>query len=163
MKSLVVIFSVLTIFSGVIGCKSKTWTDKQRKEFEDQCLKTETFSNMIVLFQGFENTEFDSVSVIEYSGNQVVDSFKIDVPKAENPTDKERKERSASISREMNIKYSYHFRIPGHEPYVLSEIKMVMWPQYTNDGEGWGCQPGDFKIDGQRFEKNANPTFVKRK
>ncbi len=27
--------------------------------------------------------------------------------------------------------------------------------------EGYGCEMGDYKIDGIRFELNANPDFVK--
>lgn len=71
-------------------------------------------------------------------------------------------ERSATIERKMNIKYTYQFIIPGQKPYTLSNMKMIMWAQFTMTSEGYGCVLGDYNIDGKRFTHQRNPTFIKR-
>jgi hypothetical protein len=156
------ILFILTVFTILICCNNKHWTEEQRKAFETQCSKTETFSNVTILFKGFDNNEFDSILVREYNNTTLLDSFKVFVSKSQSPDEKERKERSATISRTMNIKHKYHFIIPGQKPYELANMKMIMWAQYTMNSEGWGCVMGNYTIDGVKFEHDANPTFIKR-
>jgi len=157
-----VILYVLALCTLFTGCSNKRWSEKQRKEFESKCSQTETFSNVSIQFKGFDNNEFDSIMVKEYNNTDVLDSFKVFVFPAQSPDEKERKERSATINRTMNIKYKYHFIIPGQKPYELANMKMIMWAQFTMNSEGWGCVMGNFTIDGVKYEHDANPTFVKR-
>lgn len=143
------------------GCFNN-WTAEDRKKFEAECLLTETFNNVVFLFRGFDNNEFDSITVKEYKDSVLLDSFKVFVRPAQSPTDKEIKERRVTIDRPMNVKYRYHFIVPGQRPYELVDMKMVMWAQYTMTSEGWGCEMADYTIDGEKFEDRPNPTFLKR-
>jgi len=166
MKTKVIKFTATLSFVSLLiiltCCGNSQWSDEKRKKFETECSQTQTFNNVIFQFRGFDNNEFDSIMVKEYNGSTISDSFKIFVSPAQSPSEKERKERSATISREMNIKYNYQFIIPGQEPYVLANMKMIMWAQYTMNSEGWGCVMGNYTIDGIKFEHDANPTFTKR-
>ncbi len=143
-------------------CFNSSWTEKQRKEFETKCSQTDTFNNVVFQLRGFDNNEFDSIWVKEYNDTALLDSFKVFVRPAQSPSDKERKERSVTIDRAMNIKYKYLFMLPRQKPYELANMKMIMWAQYTMTSEDWGCVMGDYTIDRVRFEHNANPTFIKR-
>ncbi|MBL7950410.1 MAG: hypothetical protein JNM62_01715 [Flavobacteriales bacterium] len=151
----------LFISTFVIGCglHNGDWSEERRNEFEAECSKTDTFSSMVIALRGFENSEFDSIRVREFDGDLLVDSFGMKVDRMH---DKLRKERLASIHRKMNVKHTYRFLVPGQEPFILADMKMVMWAQYTMGGEGWGCVMGDYTLDSVRYEHNANPTLVKR-
>ena len=157
---IVVAISILIISN--TSCSRKEWTDEQRKEFDKNCSQTDTFANVIFDFRGFDNNEFDSVLVKEYNDTILVDEFKIFVRQAQSQYDIEQKNRSFLIARTMHTKHTYHFIVPGQEPFVLANMKMVMWAQYTESSEGWGCEMGNYTIDGVRFEYNANPMFIKR-
>lgn len=156
-----IVFILITLFS-LTSCFNTSWTPEQRKEFETKCNQTDTVHNLVCLFYGFHNNEFDSILIREYQDTTLLDSFKVFVWPAQSPSDIKRKERSATIRQGLNIKNNYHFIIPGQKPYVLANMKMIMWAQYTMAGEGWGCEMGDYTIDGVRFEHNSNPTFEKR-
>jgi hypothetical protein len=41
-------------------------------------------------------------------------------------------------------------------------MKMIMWPQFTMYDENYGCEMGDYKINGVKFEHNTNPDFIKK-
>ncbi|AWH86681.1 hypothetical protein HYN59_16910 [Flavobacterium album] len=114
------------------------------------------------MFKGFDNSEFDSIVVQEYNNAVLLDSFKMHVRPAENPLDVENKMRSGSTDRFFNVNYQYHFLIPGQKPFILANMKMVMWSQFTMFSEGYGCVMGDYTIDGIHFEHDGNPTFKKR-
>jgi hypothetical protein len=159
----VLIISVIFVMGGCLNSHHKRWTEKEIKDFECQCAKTDTFKNIVVLFNGFESNEFDSVLIKEYKDRTLTDSFKIFVFPSESPWDKEHKSRSGTISRTMNIKYDYDFIIPGQKPYRLSNIKMIVKPQWTMFSEGYGCEPGDFMLDGVKYENVGNPQITKRK
>lgn len=144
------------------SCFNNRWTEEERKAFATKCSCTDTIRNEIFAFRGFENNELDTIQVLEFKDSILLDSFHVIVEPARNAYDLERKERSATIDHLLNIKYKYHFILSDEKPYVLENMKMVMWPQYTQKSEGWGCRMGDYTIDGVRFEHNANPTFIKR-
>jgi len=143
------------------GCFSH-WSEEDREEFEAECTNTKTFSNEVFSFRGFDDAEFYSISVIEYNGTTPIDTFSISVSPARDDFDRKHKRRTGSTDREMNVDYTYHFLIPGQKPYVLSDMKMIIWAQYTMFSEGYGCVMGNYTIDGVRFEQDANPEFVKR-
>lgn len=143
------------------GCFSH-WSDEDRAEFEAECTNTKTFSNEVFSFRGFDDTEFYSIPIVEYKGTTPIDTFSMPVSPARDDFDREHKRRTGSTDREMNVDYSYHFLIPGQAPYVLSDMKMIVWSQYTMFSEGYGCVMGDYTIDGVRFEHDGNPEFVKR-
>lgn len=153
------------IFVFLIGSSCNqhhSWTEKERKDFECNCAKTATFNNLSLVFSGFESNEFDSVLVKEYNNMILLDSFKFFVFPSQDPLEKENKTRSGTISRTMNVKYTYQFIIPGQKPYELANMKMVVWSQWTMNSEGYGCVMGDFSLDGVKFEHVGNPEIKKR-
>ena len=152
------VFITLIILS---GCPSGNWSEEQRKEFESNCSQVDTVANIVVMFSGFGNEEFDSLLVREYHDTILLDSFMIYVWPAQSPQDKQSKLRSATIAHPMCTRNRYHFVVPNMLLYVLADMKMIMWAQYTMGGEDWGCVMGDYTINGVRFKDNANPTFVR--
>lgn len=143
------------------GCFNRHWSEKKRNKFKQECAATETFNSLVVLFKGFGNEEFDSVTVNEFKDSALINSFKIDVDPATSPYDIENKNRMATISRTMNINHKYYFIIPGQAPYKLANMKMVMWAQFSMLSENWGCVMGDYTLNGERFEHSANPVLRK--
>jgi len=162
MKILSTIFLIAILIVSLTSCFNSRWTEEERKEFETKCNQTDTFNNVTFELGGFADNEFDSIMVKDYKDSILVDSFKIFVPPASDSIDRANKHRWASIERTMNIKHKYQFIIPGQKPYELTNMKMVMWAQYTNTSEGWGCIMADYTIDSERFEGVANPGFAKR-
>ena len=121
-------------------------------------MQTDTFKNMVFIFSGFDDSEFKYVTVQDYVDSALVDSFQVLVNAA---YDKTRKIRTADIEKTMNIKHKYLVLVPGHTPYDMANMKMIMWSQYSMTSEGWGCVMGDFTINGKQFKHEANPTFEK--
>jgi len=161
MRNLKYIFSLALVAVLMMSCFNH-WTAQQRVEFELQCTQTDTFHHLSLQFVGFDDNEFDSIRVEEYRDTVFIDSFNIFVSQANRPFEKESRVRSATIDRTMNVHHNYIFSIPSQEPYVLANMKMVMWAQYTMFSEGWGCLMGDYTLDGVRFEQHPIPTFIKR-
>lgn len=157
------IFPLALLMITLTACPfSRDWTEEERAAFRANCAATDSVTNIVVQFRGFRNEEFDSVLVREYSRDSVlVDTFKLYVWPAQSPGDIQRKNRSARIDRWLKLDHTYAFCAGDRKPFILSDLQMVMWSQYTMDGEGWGCVMGDYKIDGEHFEHDANPTFVK--
>ena len=56
---------------------------------------------------------------------------------------------------------SYQFLIKEHEPFVLSDMKIIMKAQFTMYSEGYGCTLGEYKINGI-IKDGANPDFRKK-
>lgn len=138
------------------------WTPERRGKFERECLGAKTFGNVVFILRGFDNNEFDSILVRHYVDSLPKDSFNLHVDKAVGKWEKENKERTIQINRQLNIKDTYEFIIPGQKPYKLSNMKMVVWDQYTMSGEGHGCEMAEYTIDTIKFVDRPNPTFVKR-
>ncbi|MES2515857.1 MAG: hypothetical protein V4580_17010 [Bacteroidota bacterium] len=159
LKKSAILFLSLTAFT---ACFNNSWTEDERKTFETTCHQTDSVENLVCLFYGFDNSEFDSVLIKEYKDSTLLDSFKLVVNPAQSPSDIKRKERSATIPKKLSIHNSYHFIIPSQTPYVLDNMNMVMWAHFTMSGEDWGCVMGDYTLDSVRFEHSSNPTFIKR-
>ncbi|MEN9639012.1 MAG: hypothetical protein RLZZ262_880 [Bacteroidota bacterium] len=154
------VFIFLAMF--LSSCFDTSWTPEEREAFRAKCSQTYETENEIFYFRGFGDDEFDSVWVKAYRESLLLDSFQLHVPPSINQYDRERKIRSTAINRVLDIRNDYHILIPGQKPYVLANMKMIMWAQYTMSGEGWGCVMGDYTIDGVRYEHDAMPTFQKR-
>jgi len=137
------------------------WTEEQRKEFKCKCKQTDTFKNIVIEFRGYDSKEFDSVLIREYKDSVLLDSFKMYVFPSQSPDQKRDKERSGDISHTMNIHHRYEFIIPGNKPFELSNMKMVMWAQYTMNSEGWGCVMAEYTLNGVEFHDSPNPRLEK--
>ncbi len=144
--------AILFFFSE--GCFSR-WSEEERREFKERCFNTDT-THLVFLTDGFHPEEIDTILVRHIKAGTVADSFYVFVGKSETGY------IQSPMYNPINIKGSYEFIIQGEAPYVLSDMKMVMWSQNTMFSEGFGCVMGDYKIDGVRFEHSANPKFIKR-
>jgi len=156
-----IIASIICLLLIATGCSDPVphhqWTEREIKEFECKCSQTDTFNNLIISFTGFGNKEFDSVLVREYQDTLLCDSFKMFVFPATGPWEIKNKKRSGHINRTMNTKYNYQFIVPGHPPYELANMKMIVWSAYP----GYDCVMGDFRMNGIRFQNDANPEIKK--
>lgn len=162
MKKWALLFCLFTAVSMLANCASRSWTPQQRNDFETKCSQTVTVSSLAIGFRGFADNEFSSITVKEYNSNKLLATFKVDVPLAQGQWEKENKSRRATIQRTINLAHTYEFIVPGQKAYRLTDMKMIMWAQYTMNSEGWGCVMGEYSIDGVPFKHDATPTFTKR-
>ena len=139
---------------------STRWTDKQKKEFAQKCSQTDTADNLVFMLTGFKYEEVENIAVHRIHNGFVIDSFYVHADK--NSFDSLRSRYTASIDKPIYTKDTYQFIIPGQKPFVLSNMKMIMWAEFTMFSEGYGCVMGDYKIDSIHFEHDVNPDFVKR-
>ena len=139
----------------------KRWTDNQRREFETQCSQLDTFKNLVVLFKGYGNNEFDSVQVEEYNNGKLSSTFKIHVDQSQGSVNDTTDVRSATIKRTLNKHFQYKFILPRQQQFMLTNMKMTVWPQWTIKSEGYGCVMGSYAINGEKFESSANPMLIK--
>jgi hypothetical protein len=156
MRKTVIILSVLALIS---SCTTR-WTEKQKRAFAENCSKTDTIDGLTFSLTGFTYDEIKNVMIKQIHNGQVVDSFYIQANK--NIYDSLRTRYIASIDKPLYIKDTFQFEIHGQAPYILSDMKMIMWAQFTMFSEGYGCIMGDYKINGVRFEHSANPDFIKK-
>lgn len=156
---------VVNIIFGVTGCffSGNTWTPERKEKFEKECLSSKTFGNVIFIVRGFDDNEFDSILVRHYVDSIPKDSFSLFVDKASGQWERDNKVRTILINRRLSVGDKYEFVIPGQKPYTLSNMKMVVWAQYTKSGPGFGCEMANYTIDTIKFVDRPNPTFVKRR
>ena len=155
--TITLIFIMTTILFTLTNC-GRRWSDKEINDFDCKCRKNDTFQLGIVYFNGFDNTEFDSIQIKEFKNNILIDSFKIFVEPAKNGMQK----RSATIQRTMHTNYKYEFIINKEKPYELSNMEMIMWSEWTNDSENYGCEMGNYTLDGLTFKEQGNLNINKR-
>ena len=148
---LVFVFIVIPITCSVTDSLNKN-------NVENEC--TTTLKNTSFSMIGFDNNEFDSITVKEYNKNAIVDSFKVFVF----PIDKfdtSRKERTISFYRPLNINHRYLFIVPKESPYELDNIKTVVMQERSMIDNVFLCELSGYTINGQQFEK-WSPCFVKK-
>ncbi len=161
MKAQQIFFFLMIIF--MAGCHNfRSWTDEERKDFRLKCQQTDTFNNYSFYLAGFEFDEIDTIIVKEYKDTVFIDSFRIFPSNSQSPDEKRRKIFVASISNTLNIKHRYQFIISGQKPYELSNMKMTMWPTYSQDQECYDCRMADYTIDGVIYQGYGNLTIAKR-
>ena len=136
------------------------WSAEEKKNFQTKCEQTDTVSYLTFSLTGFTYSEVDTIMIKEVQEKKIIDSFYVQIPASS--FDKARNRYWGRIERPLKIKNSYQFCIQNHLPYELTNMKMMMWPQWTMTSEGYGCVIGEYAIDGVKFEKNASPDFVNR-
>ena len=154
---LIILISLFTLF--IIYWTNTHWTEKQKNEFSENCSNTETINDLSFSFTGFSYNEIENVKVNQIHGGKIIDSFYVQPNK--NTFDSIRTRYWASSTKLFYIKDTYQFIIKGNPPFILSDMKMIMWSQFTMFSEGYGCVMGDYKINGVRFSYDANPDFIK--
>ena len=153
--------TILFVVTALLSCKTHTrWTEKQKKEFAEKCSKTDTADGLNFYITGFSYDEIENILVRQIHNGQIADSFFVRPNK--NSFDKIRTTCSAYIDKPFYIRDTLQFIIPGQDTFFLSEMKMIMWSQFTMYEENYGCVMGDYKINGVRFEHDANPVFIKK-
>ena len=157
-KHIYLLISLLLLTS----CWSTEWTEKERKDFSEKCSKQINFNAGSIHFDGFEFNELDNAKVIEKNGLKVLDTIVIKIDTHRGNHDKQHKRYWGGFDIDLNVNHSYEFILGNDEPYVLNNMKMIMWAQYTMGGEGWGCEMGNFTIDNEKFEHQGNIGFKKR-
>ena len=138
------------------------WSEKERQQFAEECANTTTIDGLYFTLGGFDYHEVDTILVKRQHEGKYVDSFYVHVSSERHSYDSIRNQYRASINKPMQIADTYHFIVPDVQTFVLSDMEMVMWPQYTMFSEGWGCRIGCYTLDNVRFEHDSNPMLLKQ-
>lgn len=155
------IFIVLLI--SLIGCRTpSSWTEEQREEFKKNCESQIYFDTNSIYFIGFKYEEIDTITIVEKDNRTIIDTLFIYPQQEKDNHDNENQRFWGSPNVQFNINNIYEFYLDSDTPYVLDNMEMIMWEQYTMQGEGWGCLMGDFTIDNQKFDHQGNIYFKKR-
>lgn len=155
-------FLSLLVIVLLISCwktEPSTWTKEERQAFEEECSNTLKFEPGIILLKYFDREEMDSIKLYEVMGSIKTDSV-ILYPK-ELINQRSYLEFTVIPQMTFNTQNKYYFQIGSTEPYILEDMKMIVWPQFTQD-ENWGCVMGDFTMDGEILEHMGNIRINKR-
>lgn len=154
------LFTLFLIFYFTVEFGGK-WSEEKRQQFAEECAKTTTIDNLNIYFKDFDYHEVDTVLVKQIHDSKCIDSFFVYVNPKRDRYDSTRNYYGIYIDKPMLITDSYHFVVPNVQTFILSDMEMVMWPQYTMFSEGWGCRMGNYMLDSVRFEHNSNPVLIK--
>ena len=156
-----IIFLLLIIF--LTGClNSSKWTEEERKAFKSKCSSQIYFNTDPICFTGFEFEEIDTVIVIEKDSVTTLDTLYIYPKQQRDKHDEQYHKYWGASDVQFNVNHTYEFYLGSNKPYVLDNMEVIMWVQYTMAGEGWGCKMGNFTIDNEKFEHEGNIYFTKR-
>ena len=151
----------LTILS-LTSCWNSSWTEAERKAFKEKCDSQIYFNIHPIKFTGFEFEEIATIPIVEKDSNKIIDTLFIYPNNQRAAHEIQNQTYSSSPPLKFNKNHSYEFYLGSDAPYILDNMQMIMWPQYTMRGEGYGCVIGNFTIDGEQFEKVGNMHFKKR-
>lgn len=138
------------------------WTEEERANYKFECESQAYFVPEPISFTGYIYNEIDTIVVVEKDSLTIIDTLYIYPQKERSQYDISSKRFWGSTSAQFNINHSYEFYIDSGIPYVLDNMAMIVWAQYTMTGEGWGCLMGDYTIDNKLKEDQANINFYKR-
>lgn len=140
-----------------MGCFSH-WTEKERREFNEKCTATDSTDNITFQMVGFSYEEIEPLLIRHLRNGSQADSFYVHFSRYR--YDSVRSTYSEATDTRFCVNDTYQFVVKNAPPFVLADMKMVMWAQYTMGGEGYGCVMGDYTINGVRYQ-DANPSFIK--
>jgi hypothetical protein len=155
------ILIMAVLLTGCFNFNNDEDRKREAKEAETKCSNTEIFNNVIFHFSGFEDQDFDTVTVKEYKDTLLLNTFNLFVGPALGSYDQQRKVRLVAIKQDMNIKNRYLFIVPGKNPYELSNMEIKAWGAYGPDYVEWHCMMVNYILDGVRYEGKPNVTFTK--
>ena len=154
-------FIILLLLTLIYSCDTHhRWTEKEKNDFAEKCSKTDTCYGLTFAFSGYEFSEIENVLVRQMHNKKVIDSFSVFPDKVR--IDKMRNRYFVSTDRKLYLRDTFQFIVKGLDTFNLTDMKMIMWSQYTMYAENYGCVMGDYKIDGVRFEHSTNPNFIKK-
>ena len=162
MKTLINKIYTLILLITLTSCWNTNWSEKERKEFSEKCSKQIYFNTGSICFTGFEFNEIREVKAIEKNGLEILDTILMKIEIQRDNHDKNYKRYWGQTDTEFNVNHSYEFILGSDKPYILDNMEMIMWAQYTMGGEGWGCEMGNFTIDNEKFEHRGNICITKR-
>jgi|GEM_PF-2442155 len=159
LDALMKIILALLVFIFIVVPITCSITDSLNKnKAVNEC--TTKVENTRFLMFGFDNNEFDSITVKEYNSDTLIDSSKVFVF----PIDKfdtSRKERTICFNKTININHKYLFVIPGESPFELANMKTEVMQERSMTSNVYLCELSEYTINGERFER-WSPCFVKR-
>ena len=150
------ILFILIIPLFLTSCFGK-WSEARKKVFCEECEQTRIIEDLSFFLTGFSFSNNDSILVVQMRDSSVIDSFYVQI----NLTDSLRNRWQGWIDKTIILDDVYHFVVPEEQTFILSDMKMVMWRQFTMFSEGYGCQMAEYKIDGKLFEHNSSVDFIK--
>lgn len=156
---LILLFVILTL----TGCwESNRWTEEERNAFEKKCNQTREFEVSPICFEGFEYQ--DSIMIIVKNNKTILDTLFTRMRMNQNKfvTSNNKIWNTHLPKLTFNINNQYDFYIGKEAPYELNNMEMIMWAQYTEVSEGWGCKMGNYTIDNIKHENSGNIRFKKR-
>lgn len=156
--SFIILVGMIVCLFSHAGC-SKKWTEKEKQEFAEACSRKTTIEGLGMSFTGFAFEDIEHAYIARIHNGQVVDSLYIRPNKQDR--DSLRCRYYAYINKTIYLKDTFHIIVPEKQTFVLSDMKMVMWPQFTMFSEGYGCVMGEFSVDGEKYERNTTPDFMK--
>lgn len=140
MKIKLPIYSVVFFALVFTNCGHK-WTEREKTDLKNKCEATVTMSgNNFFALCGFEGYEIDTILIKEKQNTNTLDSFYVSAKKVE-------RSYYVDVDKEINLLNTYEIIIQGQKKYVLRDMKIKMVPQYTNGGEGYGCDIDEYYLD----------------
>jgi hypothetical protein len=141
-----ILFLLISLY--LFGCGDR-WNEESKKNFKHECEATDNIESIFINLEGYTPKEIDSV-LIKYTSNKMtIDSF------FAYPI---RDQFNALINIEGANKILYknniEVHIKGEAAHIISGLKNGIVPQFTNSGEGYGCQLSQIFLDGKFTTKN---------
>jgi hypothetical protein len=146
----------------VSGCFLR-YSEEERADIQAKCENRATISRLHVMFIGFAYAQMERIEVKAVRAGEIVDSFTLypDIDRDENGN----VTAWMDIFREFTLSDEYHFTVPGARTFVLTNMKMGLWPQFTMLSEGYGCVVRAYTVDGKNYPDcdscTAYPIFYK--
>jgi hypothetical protein len=141
------VFLVLILI--VSGCQHN-WSEKQKQEFAQKCSETDTIEELNFYLKDFSYHEVENIYIQQIHNGIIVDSFYAHANTSS--FDKIRNTYSAGVSRKICIKDIYKIIVPGEKPFILSDMKTVVWPTPDWFHENYECIMANYVIDGKLHE-----------
>jgi hypothetical protein len=137
----------------------KEWTEDERQSFSKECSQKTEFEPGLIILKNFELDEMDSIKIFEIFESSKTDSLILFPKKYIN----HRPYLEFTVHPQMTFstQKKYQFQIGNTKPYVLENMKMIMWAQFTQN-ENWTCIMGDYTIDEIPQTQQGNIKITKR-
>jgi hypothetical protein len=157
----IIISTILLVILSIYSFSfNQDWSEKKKKKFLlEECSQIDS-TNLFVEFTGFTIEELEETFVLQIHENEIVDSLFIVLLTTYNH-DSNNIIYSAKIEKPIYIHDTYHFIVNQHI-FVLSNMKMTLHPQYTMFSANYGCEMGEYAINGKNIE-GRYPNFIKEK
>jgi hypothetical protein len=149
-----VVLGVFLVFILIVyGCPHH-WSEKQKQEFAQKCSDTDTIEGLNFFLKDFSYQEVENIYSQQVHNGIIVDSFYAHADARS--FDKIRNTYGAGISRKIYLKDIYKIIVPGEKPFILSDMKTVVWPTPVLFNENYMCIMANYTIDGKRHEHDPS-------